>query len=222
MNSKRTLALMEKRIIPLERPIDDEYVTAKIQQLLALSDSSNADITLFINNPGGTVTACFALFDTIRWCGCDVNTVCCRGAAGYAALLLAAGSRGKRFAFQDSVIIPSLCTCRRAPDFVYSDEAADRSATIGKTVRLMAGLTGHSLDTMRAACTAEHLLSADEAKRLGLIDRVVPRDAREKGFLAWLRRPDYLALFDAVQQAKVIPLPRREEEPPSKPDAGEK
>ena len=207
MNSKYEQALLEKRIIPIERVIDDAYATAKIQQLLDLSDYSNEDIYLFINNPGGYVTACFALYDTIRWCSCDVNTVCCRGTAAFATLLLAAGSRGKRFAFQDSVIIPTLFTRGKAPEFIYAD-AVDLSVVTDKTVQTFARLTGNTTETMRAVCTANHRLGAEDAKKYGFIDKVIGSQIIKKGILGKLKRLDYLELFDELQQSKVIQLPQ--------------
>ncbi len=99
--------LFQKRVIIIDELMNDYNANIIVQQLITLNDSSDKDIYIFINSAGGIVTSGFAVFDTIRWCKCDVNTICLNSTAAFATLLLTSGTKGKRYAFLDSLIIPT-------------------------------------------------------------------------------------------------------------------
>ena len=167
--------LLKDRIIMLGTPIDDEIANLIIAQLLFLqAEDPKKDIDLYINSPGGSVTAGLAIYDTIQILSCDVKTYCLGQCASMGAVLLAAGTAGKRFALPNSRIMI------HQPWGGAEGTAADIDIQAQEILRLRAMLngilsrhTGKSLKRISADTERDYFMSADEAKAYGLVDQVV-------------------------------------------------
>lgn len=176
--------LLKERIIFLIGPINDAVASLISAQLLFLeSENPNKDISLYINSPGGYVTAGLAIYDTMQYIRCDVSTVCLGQAASMGSLLLAAGTKGKRFA------LPNARVMVHQPSGGAQGQATDIEIQAREILSLRARLnaiygahTGQSLDKIEEALERDKYLSPVEAKAFGLIDEVVDkRPARETG-----------------------------------------
>ena len=167
--------LLKDRIIMLGTPIDDEVANLIIAQLLFLqAEDPKKDIDLYINSPGGSVTAGLAIYDTIQILSCDVKTYCLGQCASMGAVLLAAGTAGKRFALPNSRIMI------HQPWGGAEGTAADIDIQAQEILRLRAMLngilsrhTGKTLKRISADTERDFFMSADEAKAYGLVDQVV-------------------------------------------------
>ena len=167
--------LLKDRIIMLGTPIDDEVANLIIAQLLFLqAEDPKKDIDLYINSPGGSVTAGLAIYDTIQILSCDVKTYCLGQCASMGAVLLAAGTAGKRFALPNSRIMI------HQPWGGAEGTAADIDIQAQEILRLRAMLngilarhTGKTLKRISADTERDYFRSADEAKAYGLVDQVV-------------------------------------------------
>ncbi len=168
--------LFEDRIIFLGTPITDEIANAVMAQLLCLqSMDSDRDISIYINSPGGSFTALTAIYDTIRYIKPDVQTVCLGQAASAAAVLLAAGTRGKRLALPNSRIIIH----QPATEGTYG-QSSDIEIQANEILRLRALLekmiadaSGKSLEEVSRDIERDKFLTADQAIEYGLIDDVL-------------------------------------------------
>ena len=167
--------LLKERIIFLGGPIDDDVANLVIAQLLFLqSESSKEEVSFYINSPGGLVTAALAVYDTIRHIKCDVSTVCVGQAASGAAVLLAGGTKGKRFALPNSRIMvhqPLGGVEGQAADIkIHADEIIK---TRDRLCRILSGLTGKSKKQVEMDTERDRFMTAEEAKSYGIVDKVI-------------------------------------------------
>ncbi len=167
--------LLKDRIIFLGTEVDDDVANIIVAQLLFLqSEDPKKDIDLYINSPGGSVTAGLAIYDTMQMLSCDVRTYCIGQAASMGAVLLAAGAAGKRFALPHSRIMvhqPSGGFRGTAADV---DIQAQELLYIKKVIYdILAKHCGHPADEIRSKSERDHFMSAEEAIAEGIIDKVV-------------------------------------------------
>ena len=169
--------LLQDRIIILGSPIDDNVASVIVAQLLFLqAQDAQKDISIYINSPGGVVTAGLAIYDTMQFISCDVATYCIGQAASMAAVLLAAGAKGKRFALPNSRIMI------HQPLGGAEGQATDISIQAQEILRIKANLNnmlashcGRSVEDVTRDTDRDNVMSAEEAKAYGLIDEVLLR-----------------------------------------------
>ena len=167
--------LLVDRIVFLGTPVDDNVANAIIAQLLFLQMTDpKKDIHLYINSPGGSVTAGLAVYDTMQFLTCDVNTYCIGQAASMGAVLLAAGTKGKRYA------LPNARIMIHQPWGGVQGQATDISIQAQEILRLkdrineiLAKHCGKAGDTLAKDTDRDRFMSADDAKSYGLVDEVV-------------------------------------------------
>jgi ATP-dependent Clp protease protease subunit len=167
--------LLEDRIIFLGTPIDDMVANSVIAQLLFLQkDNRNQDIDIYINSPGGSVTSGLAIYDTMRFIQCDIRTWCIGQAASMGAVLLAAGTKGKRHALKHSRVMihqPWGGVQGTASDVAIQ---AEEILKLKKTLnQILANHSGKSVQQVEQDTDRDKFLSADEAKEYGLVDEVI-------------------------------------------------
>lgn len=169
--------LLKERIIFLGEEVNDVSASVIVAQLLFLeADDPNKDIQLYINSPGGSVTAGLAIYDTMQYIKCDVSTVCIGMAASMGAFLLSGGAKGKRFALPNAEIMihqPSGGAQGQATEISIAAEHILR--TRQKLNEIMAANTGRPLETIKADTERDNFMSAEEAKAYGLIDEVIAK-----------------------------------------------
>ena len=169
--------LLKERIIFLGEEVNDVSASVIVAQLLFLeADDPNKDIQLYINSPGGSVTAGLAINDTMQYIKCDVSTVCIGMAASMGAFLLSGGAKGKRFALPNAEIMihqPSGGAQGQATEISIAAEHILR--TRQKLNEIMAANTGQPLETIKADTERDNFMSAEEAKAYGLIDEVIAK-----------------------------------------------
>jgi ATP-dependent Clp protease protease subunit len=169
--------LLKDRIIMLGSGVNDEVANSLVAQMLFLqSDDPKADIHLYINSPGGSVTAGMAIYDTMQFVTCDVATYCIGQAASMGAVLLAAGSKGKRHALPNSRIMihqPSAGMEGSAEDIMI--HATEYRKTKEKLNRILIEHTGQTMEQIEADTDRDHFMSAQEALEYRLIDRVISK-----------------------------------------------
>ena len=167
--------LLKDRIIFLGEEVNDVTASLVVAQLLFLeSEDPGKDIQLYINSPGGSVTAGMAIYDTMQFIKCDVSTICIGLAASMGAFLLAGGAKGKRYALPNSEIMihqPSGGAQGQATDIKI---VADHILKIKKKLnQLLADNTGQPLEVVEVDTERDNYMSAEEAKAYGLIDEVI-------------------------------------------------
>ena len=167
--------LLKDRIIFLGEEVNDVSANLIVAQLLFLeSEDPGKDIHLYINSPGGSVTAGMAIYDTMNYVKCDVSTICMGMAASMGAFLLAGGAKGKRFALPNAEIMihqPSGGAQGQASDIkIVADKIID---TRRKLNEHLAANTGQPLSVIEVDTERDHYMSAEEAKAYGLIDDVI-------------------------------------------------
>ena len=166
--------LLKDRVVFLGSAIDDQVANAVVAQLLFLeTDNPDADINLYINSPGGSVTAGMAIFDTMNYIKCPVRTVCIGMAASMGAFLLMAGEKGKRLALPNSEIMihqPSGGASGQSTDVTIHAEWLLR--TKNKMNGLMAQMTGQPLEKIAHDVERDYFMSAQEALEYGIIDEI--------------------------------------------------
>jgi len=167
--------LLKDNIIFLGTPIDDQIANLIVAQLLFLeAEDPEKDINLYINSPGGSVTAGLAIYDTMQFIRPDVTTICVGMCASMGALLLTAGAKGKRFALPNSRILihqPSGGMQGQATDVRIHAEELIRIREL--TSQILAKHTGQSMDQIELDVERDRYLSAVQAKEYGLIDEVI-------------------------------------------------
>ena len=167
--------LLKERIIFLGEEVSDVSASVIVAQMLFLeADDPEKDIQLYINSPGGSVTAGMAIYDTMQYIKCDVSTVCIGMAASMGAFLLAGGKKGKRFALPNAEIMihqPSGGAQGQATEIQIAAEHILR--TKQKLNEILAANTGQPLETIKADTERDNFMSADEAKAYGLIDEIL-------------------------------------------------
>lgn len=168
--------LLKENIIFLGTPIDDQVANLTIAQILFLAaEDPEKDISLYINSPGGSITAGLAILDTMRLVEPDIVTYCVGQAASMAAVLLASGSRGKRYALPHSRILihqPSMSgLAGQAADIdIHAKEILRMRETLN---RLLAEATGQEIDKVSRDVDRDYIMDADQALEYGMIDRVI-------------------------------------------------
>lgn len=167
--------LMKDRIIFLGQPVDDPIANYLIAQMLYLQmQDPKKDINLYINSPGGSVTAGLAIYDTMQFLTCDVNTYCVGQAASMGAVLLAGGTKGKRFALPNAnIMIHQVLGGAEG-------QASDVEIRVKFMLKLKERLntilskhTGQPYEVVERACDRDNFMSAEEAREFGLVDEVV-------------------------------------------------
>lgn len=186
-NSERSFdiysRLLKDRIVFLSGPVTDGMANTVVAQLLFLDmDNPNADISLYINSPGGSVTAGMAIFDTMQHIKAPVRTVCVGMAASMGAFLLMAGAKGKRMALPNSEVMihqPSGGAEGQATDVTIRAEWLLK--TKKKMNRMMAEMTGQPEDKIANDVERDFFMSAEEARAYGIVDEIyAPRKDEEK------------------------------------------
>ena len=166
--------LLKDRIIFLTDEITDQVANIVVAQLLFLEmDNPDADISLYINSPGGSITAGMAIYDTMNYIKCDVRTVCVGMAASMGAFLLMAGEKGKRFALPNAEVMihqPLGGASGQATDVEIRAKWLLR--TKEKMTRLMSEMTGQDQEKLRADCERDYFMTAEEALNYGIIDQI--------------------------------------------------
>ena len=171
--------LLKDRIIMLGSAIDDNVANSIVSQLLFLqAQDSEKDIYLYINSPGGSVTAGFAIYDTIQHIKPDVQTICIGMAASMGSFLLAAGTKGKRYALPNAEVMIHQPLGGAQGQATEIEIAANHILkTREKLNRILAERTGQSIERIQKDTDRDNFLTADEAKEYGLIDHVMqPED----------------------------------------------
>lgn len=169
--------LLRDRIILLTGEINDTAASVIIAQLLYLeSQDSEKDIYLYINSPGGSVTSGLAIYDTMNYIKPDVSTICSGIAASMGAVLLAAGTKGKRLALPNSEVMihqPLGGTSGQATDIrIHAERLLKMKRELNN---ILSGITGKPLDVIEHDTERDNFMSAGEALSYGLIDRVITR-----------------------------------------------
>ena len=167
--------LLKDRIIFLGEEVNDVSAGLIVSQLLFLeAEDPGKDIQLYINSPGGSVTAGMAIYDTMQYIKCDVSTICLGMAASMGAFLLAGGAKGKRFALPHSTIMihqPSGGAHGQATEIqIVADHIAQTKRTLNE---LLAANTGQPIEVVERDTDRDNYMTAEEAKAYGLIDGVV-------------------------------------------------
>ena len=169
--------LLKDRIIFLGEEVNDTSASIVIAQLLFLeSEDPSKDISLYINSPGGSVTAGLGIYDTMQCIKCDVSTICCGMAASMGAFLLAGGAKGKRFALPNAEIMihqPSGGSQGQATEIEIA--AKHILKTKEKLNRMLSENTGKPYETIAADTERDNWMSAEEACAYGLIDSVIAK-----------------------------------------------
>ena len=169
--------LLNDRIVFLGEEVNDTTASLVVAQLLYLeAQDPDKDIQMYINSPGGSVTAGMAIYDTMQYIKCDVSTICIGMAASMGAFLLAAGAKGKRFALPNSEIMihqPSGGAQGQVSDIKIH---ADRILAVrSKMNEMLSQMTGQPLSVVEADTERDHFMTAEEAKAYGLIDGILTK-----------------------------------------------
>lgn len=167
--------LLKERIIFLVGPINDVVANSTIAQMLFLaSQNPNKDIQLYINTPGGSVTAGLAVYDTMQYVKCPISTVCIGLAGSMGATLLAAGEKGKRFALPNAEILLHQVAGGVTGAAIEIEITAKQIIKIKEKLnKILAKHTGQPLEKVERDTDRDFYLSADEAKEYGIIDEVI-------------------------------------------------
>ncbi len=167
--------LLEDRIVFLRHAIDDEVANVVVAQILFLAAKDpTKDVKLYINSPGGSVTAGFAIYDTMRYVSCDVSTICVGQAASIAAVLLAAGAAGKRVALPNARILIHQVfggAQGQATDVKLQTEELLRMRD--QIVKMLSLHTGKTEKKIAKDTDRDYYMSAEEAVAYGLVDRII-------------------------------------------------
>lgn len=173
--------LLKERLVFVVGPIDDFMANVIVAQLLFLeSENPDKDINLYINSPGGVVTAGLAIYDTMQFIRCDVSTMCIGQAASAASLLLMAGAKGKRYALPNSRIMihqPSGGAQGQATDIEI--QAREILYVRGRLNQIYVRHSGQPLEQIERDMERDRFMSGEDAKAYGLIDAVLDRRAEE-------------------------------------------
>ena len=167
--------LLKDRLIFIVGPVEDYMANLIVAQLLFLeSENADKDIHLYINSPGGSVTAGLSIYDTMQFVNCDISTICCGQAASMGALLLAGGTHGKRFALPHSRIMvhqPSAGFQGQATDIsIHAKEVLELKSRLND---IMAKHTGQTIEQIEQDLERDNFMSAGVAQKYGLIDTVL-------------------------------------------------
>lgn len=172
--------LLQDRIIMLTGPVDDDMAQIVCAELLYLASvDSSKDISVYINSPGGSISAGLAIYDTMNYIDCDVSTICMGTAASMGAFLLSGGTKGKRFALPNSEILihqPLIggggISGQETDIRIHAKHLTDTKARL---TRLLALHTGQTLEKIEADTDRDNWMTAEEAVEYGLIDGVIKK-----------------------------------------------
>ena len=172
--------LLKDRLIFIVGPVEDQMANLIVAQLLYLeSENANKDIHLYINSPGGTISAGLSIYDTMQFINCDVSTICIGQAASMGALLLTGGTHGKRYALPHTRVMvhqPSAGFQGQVTDIgIHAEEVLEMK---GRLNAIMAKHSGQSIEQVEADLERDNYMSAEAAVEYGLIDTVLVK--REK------------------------------------------
>jgi ATP-dependent Clp protease protease subunit len=169
--------LLKERIIFLGGQVTDAVANTVIAQLLFLeSQDPKRDVKLYINSPGGSVTAGLAIYDTMEYVKCDVSTICVGMAASMAAVLLAVGKRGKRFTLPNSEVMLHQVMGQAGGQAVEIEISAKHILKIrDKLNKILSKHTGQSLKKIEKDTDREFFLSAEDAKNYGIVDEIITK-----------------------------------------------
>ena len=167
--------LLKDRLVFIVGPVEDQMANLVVAQLLYLeSENADKDIHLYINSPGGIVTAGLSIYDTMQFINCDVSTICCGQAASMGSLLLAGGTKGKRFALPHSRVMvhqPSAGYQGQATDIdIHAKEVLELKARLNA---IMAKHTGQTVEQIEKDLERDNFMSAERARDYGLVDTVL-------------------------------------------------
>lgn len=169
--------LLKDRIIWMGEEVKDDMANRICAQLLMLAaEDPKKDIWLYINSPGGSITAGMAIYDTMQYVKCDVSTICIGLAASMGAFLLAAGTKGKRLALPNAEIMihqPSAGTQGQITDMALHLKRLE--VVKSRMNRILAENTGKSVEQVTADCERDNFMTAQEALEYGLIDKVIEK-----------------------------------------------
>lgn len=169
--------LLKDRIIFLSEPINDHVANIIIAQLLFLdAENKDQDIKIYINSPGGSVTAGLAIYDTMQYIKSDVSTICVGLAASMASLLLAAGKKGKRYILQNGeVMIHQVMGGAEGQASDIKIHAEHILKTKDKLNKILAHHTGKKVTEIEKDSDRDNFMSAEEAKKYGLVDKIIAK-----------------------------------------------
>ena len=169
--------LLEERIIFIADQVTDDLATIVVAQLLLLeAEDPKKDIVLYINSPGGSISAGMAIYDTMKYIKCDVQTICIGMAASMAAFLLAGGTKGKRYALPNSeVLIHQPLGGAEGQATEIEIAAKHILATKKKMNEMLAEFTGKKYEDLVKDTDRDNWMTAEEAKNYGLIDKVIEK-----------------------------------------------
>ena len=167
--------LLKERVIFLVGEVNDQTANLVVAQLLFLeSENPDKDISLYINSPGGSVTAGMSIYDTMQFIKPDVSTMCLGFAASMGAFLLAAGAKGKRYSLPNSkIMIHQVLGGARGQATDIEIQARDILRTKAQMNRILAERTGQTLEKIQQDTERDYYMTADEAKDYGMVDQVI-------------------------------------------------
>ena len=173
--------LLKDRIIMLGSAIDDNVANSIVAQLLFLeAENPEKDITIYINSPGGSITAGMAIYDTMQYIKPKVSTICIGMAASMGAFLLAAGEKGKRFALPNSEVMIHQPLGGAQGQATEIEIAAKRILFMRERLnQILAERTGQSLETIQRDTERDNFMTADRALEYGLVDRIITRNVTD-------------------------------------------
>jgi len=174
--------LLKDSVIFLGSPIDDNVANVTIAQLLFLeAEDAEKDVSIYINSPGGIISAGMAIYDTMRFIKNDVVTICIGQAASMAAILLAGGTKGKRFALPNAKVVihqPLGGFTGQATDILI--QAEEMRKVKAKTIEILSLHTGQKPEKVALDIERDYIMSTDEALKYGIIDSVISDRKKEK------------------------------------------
>ena len=175
VNSEMEEQFLKRREIFLWGEVHDESAENIVKKILFLDGMSDDDITLYINSPGGVISSGLAIYDAMRYAKSDVSTVVMGQAASMGAVLLCAGTKGKRFAWENSRVLihqPLISGNMYGPASDIQIQAEEMLRTREKLNQILAAHTGQSIKTINEDTDRDNFMSADEAKKYGLVDKI--------------------------------------------------
>ena len=174
--------LLKERVVFLGTAVDDQIANAIVAQLLFLeADAPEKDIFIYINSPGGSLTAALAIYDTMQYITCDISTICIGLAASAGALLLMAGTKGKRFSLPNSEIMihqPSASTGGQITDIEIHANQFKRNKV--RMNEIMAHHTGQTVKKVAADTERDNFMFTEEALKYGIIDKIIAKREKKK------------------------------------------
>ena len=167
--------LLKERIIFLNEEVNDQTAGLVVAQLLFLeSEDPQKDISLYIDSPGGSISAGMAIYDTMQYVKCDVSTICVGMAASMGAFLLAGGTKGKRYSLPNSEILIHQPMGGAQGQATEIQIAAEHILRIKKKMNeMLAGFTGQDIETINKDTDRDNWMTAEEAKAYGIIDEII-------------------------------------------------